>query len=61
MDIPEKLVFKARLCDSKINYCHFDTNFREIVRVGHLGGHIEPKLVTLCCTMSKIKCMLVPT
>ena len=41
-NLPKKLILKSRFCDCEINDGDFDANFRKVMWIGHLCGHVEP-------------------
>ena len=40
--LPEQLILETRFGDSEVDDGYLDTHFREVVWVGHFGGHVKP-------------------
>ena len=40
--LPEQLILETRFGDSEVDDGYLDAHFREVVWVGHFGGHVKP-------------------
>ena len=47
MYIPEKLIFQASLGDSEVDDGHLDANLGQVMRVGHLCGHVKLEILVV--------------